>query len=119
MNPEGVTFDGEWLWTADWAGSRILRIREWEFGMLVDGQFTGPEDGGPTVGLGCDGEYLWLTCFPNGNYEFGQLYKLDHETLEVVWMHELETRWIEDLAWDGQYLWSADWLFGEIFAIRP
>jgi hypothetical protein len=51
--------------------------------------------------------------------QFGQLYRLDPTTVGVQQRIVLPVRWIEDLAWDGRYFWSADWLSGIGFAIDP
>ena len=88
--------------------------------MEIVNTFPKPENSGSSVGLGWDGSHLWLTCWRNPPYyEFGQIYELDPEDGSVISMHELPVYWIEDLAWDGTYFWSSDWLFGVGFAIDP
>ncbi len=120
-NPEGLAWDGQHLWTCDWHTGIIVKLRETPLGLEVLGTFQKPPNSGPTVGLEWDGASLWLACWPDvvQGLEFGQLYRLDPTTLAVQQKHTLPVYWIEDLAWDGRYLWSADWLFGVGFAIEP
>lgn len=117
--PEGLAWDGQHLWTCDWRSGVILKFLPTPQGMQLVDFFGKPENSGPNVGLGWDGTYLWLTCHPGGAYTFGQLYKIDPTTHEVVWSKELDVYYVEDLAWDGRYLWCAEWLNSFIFAIDP
>src|SRR5262249_55729885 len=48
-----------------------------------------------------------------------QLYEIDATTHAVIHSVPLPIYWVEDLAWDGRYLWSSDWLFDIGFAIDP
>ena len=119
--PEGLAWDGEFLWTCDWHAGLIVKFRETPGGIEIAGTFPKPADSGPNVGLEWDGTSLWLTCWPETvkGLEFGQLYELDPVTLAVRKRHILPVRFVEDLAWDGRYFWSADWLLGIGFAIEP
>jgi hypothetical protein len=119
-NPEGLAWDGQHLWTCDWHTGVIVKLRETAGGIEVLGSFPKPADSGPNVGLEWDGSALWLTCWPDVSkgLEFGQLFRLDPVTVTAQERHVLPVRWVEDLAWDGRYLWSADWLSGIGFAIE-
>ncbi len=117
-SPEGLAWDGEHLWSCHWHTGIIFKLRETSEGMEIVDSFAKPAGSGSSVGLGWDGSNLWLTCWPNPpQFQFGQIYKLDPSNGQVLAMHELPVYWIEDLAWDGTYFWSADWLFGVGFAI--
>jgi len=120
-NPEGLAWDGEHLWTCDWHAGIIVKVLPTDEGIQVVESYPKPEPSGPNVGLEWDGTSLWLSCWPDVSkgLEFGQLFRLDPSTLAVQQMHTLPVHFIEDLAWDGRYLWSCDWLNGIGFAIEP
>ena len=120
-NPEGLAWDGQYLWSCDWVTGIIVQFHPTPAGIEVENSFPKPEPSGPSVGLEWDGTSIWLSCWPEvaKGLEFGQLFELDPLTLAVRQSHILPVRYIEDLAWDGHYLWSADWLLGIGFAIDP
>lgn len=120
-SPEGLAWDGQSLWTCDWHHGVIVKLREGPGGLEVLGNFAKPNSSGPNVGLEWDGTSLWLTCHPDlsQNLHNGQLFRLDPETVTVQERIELPVVYVEDLAWDGRYLWSADWFLGIGFAIDP
>jgi glutamine cyclotransferase len=118
--PEGLAWDGEHLWTAHWHTGIIYKMRETVTGMEIVQEFDKPQGAGSTVGLGWDGTSVWLSCWPSP--DFGgkaQLFELDPKTLEVRNVRLLPVLWIEDLAWDGRWFWSADWLNSVAFALDP
>ena len=118
LNPEGLAWDGSYLWTVDWVTGVLAKLRVTDVGVEVVGEFDKPAGSGRAVGLEHDGNHLWLACWgPVG--EKSELWQLDPTTLEPVAMHRLPIYWVEDLAWDGRWLWSMDWLFGIGFAIEP
>ncbi len=120
-SPEGLAWDGQYLWSCDWHQGIIVQFRPTPTGIEVENTFPKPANSGPSVGLEWDGTSIWLSCWPDlsQGLEFGQLFKLDPVTLAVQQRHVLPVRYIEDLAWDGRYLWSAEWLRGIGFAIEP
>lgn len=116
--PEGLEWDGEFLWTCDWQSGVITKVRPTATGVEVVANYPPPAAAGGTTGLGWDGSNLWLSTHGRDGAK-SQLFKLDPQTLEVVQHLQLPVWWVEDLAWDGRYLWSADWLFSIGFAIDP
>jgi hypothetical protein len=117
LTPEGLTWDGEHLWTCDWQTGDIYELREAPGGIEIVAQHAKPANAGATVGLAWDGNSIWLSCMRTG--DTGQLFELDPSTLEVRGVRDLPVYNIEDLTWDGRYLWSFDWLFAIGFAIDP
>jgi len=117
-NPEGLAWDGTHLWTVDWVTGVIAKLQVSESAVEVVAEYDKPAASGRAVGLEHDGTHLWLACFgPIG--EKGELWQLDATTLEPLQMLRLPVYWVEDLAWDGRWLWSVDWLFAIGFAIDP
>jgi sugar lactone lactonase YvrE len=114
--PEGLAWDGQHLWTCDWVTGVISKVRETGGGIEIVAEYDKPEGSGKPVGLEWDGTHLWLACWgPVG--ETSEIWKLDPATLAPLDMHRLPVYWVEDLAWDGRWLWSNDWLFRIGFAI--
>jgi len=117
IHPEGLAWDGTHLWTCDWTTGHIFKLRDTGTDVEIVADFPPPELAGGPVGLEWDGAHLWLATWGQGTGNYSQLFKLDPTTLAVVQRFELPVWWVEDLAWDGHYLWSCDWLFRKGFAI--
>jgi glutamine cyclotransferase len=115
--PEGLAWDGEFLWTCDWVTGVISKVRTTPTGVEVVANFDKPAGSGKPVGLEWDGSSLWLACFGAQAGDTSELWQLDPTTLAPERMLRLPIYWVEDLAWDGRYLWSVDWLFRIGFAI--
>jgi hypothetical protein len=94
----------------------IQRLRVLPDAVEVEATFDKPKGSGKPVGLEWDGTDLWLTCWGDTG-EKSQLYALDPKTMAVRGYWRLPVWYVEDLAWDGYHLWSADWQFGIGFAI--
>lgn len=117
--PEGLTWDGEVFWSSDWATGTITRLRPTSAGMEVVAEHEKPPGSGKPVGLTWDGTHLWLACFgPEVNTK-SELFQIDPDDFQVVKKLQLPIWWVEDLAWDGERLWSVDWLFAIGFSIDP
>lgn len=65
-------------------------------------------------GIAWDGEYLWLA-----KSSTNKIYKLDHNSLEVIDSFSSPGSFPTGLAWDGEYLWNADWETDRIYKIYP
>ena len=117
LTPEGLAWDGQHLWTCDWQTGDIYELREGSGGIEIVAQHPKPANAGSTVGLAWDGSSIWLSCMRTG--DTAQLFELDPTTLEVRAVRDLPVYNIEDLTWDGRWLWSFDWLFAIGFAIDP
>jgi hypothetical protein len=117
--PEGLAWDGEHVWTCDWETGRIFKLKETDGQLRIVSFGDKPAGSGPAVGLTWDGQSLWLSTWGSELYERGQLWKLDPATLQPVEMLRLPVHWVEDLAWDGCFIWSVDWLYHIGFAIDP
>ena len=117
--PEGLTWDGDTMWSSDWVSGTITQMRQTATGMEVVAEYQKPADAGKPVGLTWDGTHLWLACFGFELNTKSELFQIDPAGFTVVKRLQLPIWWIGDLAWDGQRLWSVDWLFGIGFAIDP
>jgi sugar lactone lactonase YvrE len=115
--PEGLAWDGSHLWTVDWVTGVIAKVQVGESGVEVVAEYDKPAKSGRAVGLEHDGTHLWLACFGAQIGEKSELWQLDPTTLAPLQMLRLPVYWVEDLAWDGRWLWSVDWLFAIGFAI--
>ena len=92
--PTGLTFDGTYLWNADWTRDKIYKLDT--SGSMVD-SFDSP---GPTpYGLAFDGTYLW-----NVDADDNKIYKLDTSGNIIDSFDSLGTA----LTFDGTYLWTTD-----------
>jgi DNA-binding beta-propeller fold protein YncE len=108
--PVGLTYDGRYLWNADYGGGKIYRI---------DPQ-TGESDielvcPGNLSGLAWDGRDLWQSL-----YDGGTLRRINPETNDfdqtiMVWEHG----WLSGVTWDGTQLWALSQQHGKLFAIDP
>lgn len=115
--PEGLAWDGANIWTCDWQTGKIHKLRPEGDRLEILAVYDKPAGAGRTVGLTWDGDHLWLSTWYSDTYDKGQLWELDATDLHVLRRFDLPVYWVEDLAWDGRYIWSVDWLFRIGFAI--
>ncbi len=108
--PEGLAWDGEYLWNASEVYDDIYKLDP-STGLVVD-WFPSPDRG--SIGLAWDGEYLW-----NADCYSPTIYKLDPETGAVVDSFPSPGTGPMGLAWDGEYLWNADRNTDIIYKIDP
>ena len=95
--PTGLTFDGTYLWNADWTRDKIYKLDT--SGSMVD-SFDSP---GPTpYGLAFDGTYLW-----NVDADDNKIYKLDTSG-NIIDSFDSPGPCPIGLTFDGTYLWNAD-----------
>ncbi len=96
--PQGLTFDGTYLWNADRKTDMIYKIDPGD-GSIVDSIST---PGYVPRGLTWDGKWLWCI-----DAEESAIYAIDPATKIVEKSIYCPVGRPSDLAWDGQYLWIA------------
>ncbi len=109
-SPEGLAFDGEYLWNADNYWTVIYKIDT--SGNVID-SFDTP--GSFPRGLTFDGTYLWLSD-SGGRDSQGKIYKLNTSG-NVIDSFDSPGPAPDGLAWDGEYLWNADTNESKIYKI--
>ncbi len=95
----GITFDGSYLWVADYNTDQIFKVNI-ESGAIV-GSVRSPAFW-PT-GLAWDGRNLW-----NADFKTGKIYKIDPENGAILKTITAPSDNPDGLAWDGQTLWVSD-----------
>jgi len=108
--PEGLTWDGGYLWNADWSEQTIYKLDPSTGAEMASFQSPGPV---PT-GLAWDGDYLW-----NADDETNTIYKLDASTGAEMASFQSPGPNPDGLAWDGDYLWNADPITDTIYKLDP
>jgi len=96
--PQGLTFDGKYLWNVDRKSDMIYQIEPSD-GLIVD---SIPAPGYVPRGLAWDGKWLW--CIDD---EEGLIYAIDPKTEIVEKTIYCTVSRPTGLAWDGKYLWIA------------
>jgi outer membrane protein assembly factor BamB len=98
--PDGMTWDGQYLWITSETPQRVFKVDT--TGVAMD-TLTAP--GASPTGLTWDGNHLWV-----GSHTTRRIYKVDPVTGTV------ETSFVapgatsnEGLAFDGTYLWNTNW----------
>jgi len=56
--PEGLAFDGEFIWLAEWCQNKIYKLNADDLTPVC--YFDGPGPGGTPIGLTFDNSHLWL-----------------------------------------------------------
>ncbi|KPL02751.1 MAG: hypothetical protein AMJ90_04915 [candidate division Zixibacteria bacterium SM23_73_2] len=97
--PVGLTFDGKFLWIADYKTDTLYQIDP-ENGGVVNSL---PSPGFRPSGLTWDGKYLW-----NVDLEENLIYQVDPETGIAVKTIFCPSSSPMGLCWDGKYLWVSD-----------
>ncbi len=109
--PTGLTWDGSYLWNADWGTDKIYKIRP-DTGEVIN-EISSP--GTVPFGLAWDGNYLW-----NADFYSGKIYKINSNTGEVIRVIDSPgAAFSTGLAWDGNYLWSVSHQTYKIYKIEP
>jgi hypothetical protein len=96
--PQGLTFDGEYLWNVDRKTDMIYKIDP-DDGSVVD-SISAP--GYVPRGLTWDGTWLWCI-----DAEESAIYAINPDTKIIEKAIYCPVGRPSDLAWDGQYLWIA------------
>lgn len=93
--PQGITWDGQYLWVNDFKDGILKRIDP-DNGQLVH---SIPAPGNRSIGLAWDGHYLWSD-------DFGThlLYQIEPEDGSVVRTYTAPHENPRDLTWDGKFL---------------
>ena len=111
-HPEGLAWDGSYLWLADSGEKKIYKIDPSD-GRVIK-SFAAPDR--YPEGLAWDGTYLWLA---DSYYGKEKIYKIDPSDGKVIASFAAPSRFLEGLAWDGSYLWLADSNEEKIYKIDP
>jgi len=111
---ESLAWVGETLWNVSFSDNGIYTGKLDGTRMNFQKKGTVPEV--HAWGLVYDGKYLIAT----GNYS-SKLYFLDLKTLKTVKTVMTNAKDIEDLAWDGKWIWASSFTTesGKIFRIHP
>ena len=95
--PEGLAFDGTYLWNSDTVNDKIYKLDT--SGKIVS-SFNSPSVF--PGGLAFDGTYIW-----NADFVYATIYKMDTSG-KVITSFEFVGTSPEGLAFDGTYLWTVD-----------
>jgi DNA-binding beta-propeller fold protein YncE len=110
-SPQGLAFDGEYLWVADSYGPGLIYKIDTQ-GNIID--YIGSPDYDPR-GLAFDGTYLWLS--DSGGWDFpGKIFKLDTSGNVIDSFSSPGTEPV-GLTFDGEYLWCSDWEESKIYKL--
>ena len=96
--PQGMTYDGKYLWVADRKSDLLYQINPAD-GKIVD---SIPAPGYSPRGLAWDGARIWCL-----DAEEGVIYAINPKTRIIETAISCPTANPTDLAWDGKYLWVA------------
>jgi len=107
---EGLAWMNDTIWNTNWFDNII-----WELDPATGdiwGQF--PAQGQGSTGLTWD----WHdNCLWNSDQGTGIIYKLDHTTGTVITTIPAPDPIVQDLAFDGTYLWTCGWTTGIVYKI--
>jgi len=106
--PQGLTFDGEYLWNADRKSDQIYKIDP-ATGAVVDSL---PTPGYVPRGITWDGKRLWCV-----DAESEGIYAINPNTRITETTIYCPVAQPYGLAWDGKYLWIADDASNELHQI--
>lgn len=96
-SPEGLAWDGTYLWHADYKTDKIYKLNtSGKVLKTIDAPGTYP------LGLGWDGSSLWLV-----EYKTHKIYKLNKDNSWGPYFEGFGD-YPEGLTWDGSYLWLSD-----------
>ncbi len=108
--PVGLTFDGRFLWNADFSSGKIYRIDpqtgEHDIELVCPGNLSG---------IAWDGRSLWQSLHDGGTLRRINPETNDFDQTIMVWGHG----WLSGVAWDGTTLWATSQQHGKIFNIDP
>lgn len=104
----GLTFDGTYLWVADYKSDTIYKIDPASGAQL----HQIPSPGFWPMGLAWDGKHLW-----NADKEQKKIFKIDPNDGTILTTIDAPCSFPEGLAWDGKTLWIGDALKNKIMKI--
>ena len=104
----GMTFDGEFLWVADYKADRLFKIN------VGSGEIAGsvPSPGFWPMGLAWDGKHLW-----NADRKGKKIFKVNPGDGTILKAIDAPSGNPEGLAWDGENLWVSDYKDRKIMKI--
>jgi glutamine cyclotransferase len=95
----GLTYDGHYLWVADYQADKIYKIDPATGALLCQI----PSPGFWPMGLAWDGKCLW-----NADKEQKKIYKIEPEDGTILEILDAPCNDPEGLTWDGNTLWVGD-----------
>ena len=106
-----LTFDGEYLWTADYYDKIIYQV-ETENGDIIK-SFPYPEGVNFLEGMTWDGESLWATTWQESNGNGTRIYQIDPTDGSVIKNipYNTEDPWPHGITYDGSHLWVCNFLY--------
>jgi len=110
-SPEGLTWDGEYLWNADEDDAVIRKLEAGTGDVISTIDVDHPPEG---LAWDPEGPYLWY-CSERDDV----ICKLDPETGDVLDSFSPPAGDPDGLAWDGENLWNSDDGQAEIYKIDP
>lgn len=113
-NLHGLAYDGEYLWVADsYETNKIFQIDPSD-GAILNSFYNIYSDGG-AWGLTWDGERLWNS-HPQG-HGTGLIHSINPQNGEILSTDPWPGIYPNGLAWDGSYLWGADYKLNRIYKL--
>jgi len=100
-HPEGLAFDGTYLWSVDFLDNKIYKLSK---SGAVIGSIPAPY--GIPSGLAWDGTNLWVS-----EWFSYRIYKLNPDNGQIVMSFnapDFEEEYPYGLAWDGTHLWASN-----------
>lgn len=106
-----LTFDGEYLWTADYYDKIIYQL-ETENGDIMK-SFPFPDNVPFLEGLTWDGESLWAATWQESNGNGTRIYQIDPTDGSVIKYipYNTEDPWPHGITFDGSHLWVCNFLY--------
>ena len=116
---EGITYDGEYLWTCGWEesngdGSHLFKIDPESGDVLVSFNYPGEYSGNWPHGIAFDGTHLWANNFATNNLD-----KINPLNAELVDTLPAPDEYSIGVTWEGKYLWTNSFNQGKIFKQDP
>jgi glutamine cyclotransferase len=116
---EGITFDGEYLWTCGWEesngnGSHLFKMDPETGDILASLAYPGEYSGNWPHGITFDGNHLWAN-----NFATHTLDKINPSNAELIDTLSAPGEFSIGIAWDGEYLWTNDFNQSRIFKQDP
>jgi sugar lactone lactonase YvrE len=128
-DPEGLAWDGQYIWHVDSGSAYDLGCEEAKpYIYKIDPQsgdatrmFEAPGPGCNAEDLAWDGDYLWYVDGATEAEAEGttSIYRIDPASGAVVTSFDAPGPHPSGIAWDGSHLWLSDYWVAKIYKIDP